>query len=112
MFEAKTLLYYYSAFSFLLVKGQKGMCQEIFTSGLFHESPLFPWELYCFFHTGGKFTAGVVDTCGKFTSNVVDTGGKFTAGITDTGGHNFLEIYTWARWHRRQIFHRCKRRRR
>jgi hypothetical protein len=50
--------------------------------------------------TGGKFVAGVVDTCGnlplvsttqgelvaKFAAGVVDTGGKFATGVIDTGG--------------------------
>jgi hypothetical protein len=51
--------------------------------------------------TGGKFAAGVVDTCGnlppvsttqgemvaKFAAGVIDTGGKFAAGVVDTGGN-------------------------
>jgi hypothetical protein len=36
--------------------------------------------------TGGKFTAGVIDTCGKFVTGVVDTGGKFVAGFVDNKG--------------------------
>jgi hypothetical protein len=65
--------------------------------------PLFatgPLDTSCKFDTGGKFTAGVVDTFGnlppvsttpaepvaKFTTGVVDTGGKFVADVVDTSG--------------------------
>ncbi len=36
--------------------------------------------------TGGKFTAGVIDTCGKVATGVVDTDGKFAVGVADNGG--------------------------
>ncbi len=50
----------------------------------------------CVVDTGGKFSAGVVDTgdnfltpavlVAAFAAGVIDTGGKFAAGVNDTGG--------------------------
>ncbi len=35
--------------------------------------------------TGGKFSAGVVDTSGKFAAGVIDTSGDFAAIVVDIG---------------------------
>ncbi len=67
---------------------------------------MFPLFAIGVIATGGKFAAGVVDTCGdtgrkfatgavsttlaklvaKFAAGVVDTSGKFANGVVDTGG--------------------------